>query len=423
MRDYMKLPGVALVLVLLHGSVSAAESPPLGVVHDEAFREVELLAATLLQVRKNYVEERSYDELIKGAIRGMLGELDPHSAFLDTEDYENLVDETSGSYAGVGLQIGVRDNELVVIAPIEDTPAFRAGVQPGDRIVAINGARTTGVALRDAVRQLRGRPGESVRITVIGREQREEQELVIIRDRIEVNSVKGAQILRKGIGYVRVTQFDEPVSGKLRDVLQGLRDDGMRALILDLRSNPGGLLQQAIRVSSLFLVEGQEIVSTRGRGGMEDHVARVSRTGLFEDLPLVVLVNKGSASAAEIVAGAIQGHHRGILIGEQTYGKASIQSVIRMPSKDRETAIRLTTGYYYTPLDRQIHDQGITPDIVVPLGRDEWQRVQVRRQHLDSPDGFTAEELALFEDAVDRQLERGADLLEALLIYGRQPEA
>ncbi len=411
--------GVLAIAGILQVRVLAGDVPALGVEHEDAFRQMELLAEVLLQVRRNYVDMRSYEELLQGAIQGMLGGLDPHSAFLDEEAYEHLMEETTGAYGGIGIQIGIRDNTLTVIAPIEDTPAFRAGVQSGDRILAINGESTSGISLREAVRLLRGQKGASVRLTVMGRGASEEQELEIVRDRIEVASVKGARLLGDGVGYVRITQFDTPSTRKLRAALEALEEQGMQALILDLRGNPGGLLQQAIETASLFLEEGLTVVSTRGRSDASRDAAFVSRGGRFDAFPLVVLVNGGSASASEIVAGAIQDHGRGIVIGENTYGKASVQTVIQMAAGDGASAIRLTTAYYHTPLDRQIHEKGISPDIAIPLPREEWRRVQVRRAHLESPGNYPDDEVADYADVVDRQLQRAQDLLEALLIFGK----
>ena len=415
---------IALVLCgsfLLSGRLVAEEEVALGALHEDAFQQMELLAEVLLQVRKNYVDVRSYQELLQGAIRGMLNELDPHSAFLDQEAYANLLEETSGAYGGIGIQIGIRDNTLTVIAPIEDTPAFRAGVQSGDRILAIDGDSTAGISLREAVRLLRGTKGTSVRLTIMGRGATEEQEIEIIRDRIEVASVKGASILGNGVGYVRVTQFDSLSASKLLEALEELDQKGMRALIVDLRGNPGGLLQQAILAAGFFLETGKTVVSTRGREGAQRDGAFTAEGGIYTDIPMVVLVNGGSASASEIVAGALQDHGRAILIGEQTYGKASVQTVLRMASGDGDSAIRLTTAYYHTPHDRQIHDKGIVPDIEIPVARDEWRRVQIRRSHLESPGSYPDAEVADYADVVDRQLQRAQDLLEALLIFQKQP--
>ncbi|MFU8779530.1 MAG: S41 family peptidase [Kiritimatiellia bacterium] len=407
-------------VVLFTGPVVSETEEALGAVHEDAFRQMELLGEVLMQVRRNYVEERSYEELLQGAIRGMLGALDPHSAFLDKEAYGHLLEETTGAYGGVGIQIGIRDNTLTVIAPIEDTPAFRAGVQSGDRIIAINGESTAGISLREAVRLLRGAKGTSVRLTVMGRGATEEQDIEIIRGRIEVASVKGPAILGRGVGYVRVTQFDAQSAEKLEEALGDLQKQGMQALILDLRGNPGGLLQQAIRMAGLFLPADARIVSTRGRMDADRDMVFNAQGGVFKDLPMVVLVNGGSASASEIVAGAIQDHRRGIVIGEKTYGKASVQTIIQLGSGEGDAAIRLTTAHYLTPLDRQIHDEGIAPDIDIPLAREEWRRVQVRRTHLESPGTYPDDVVAEYADVVDRQLQRAQDLLDALLIFRQQ---
>jgi carboxyl-terminal processing protease len=421
MKRLHVLLGAFICIATVNGVVGQQE-PPIGVEHEEAFKQMELLAEVLLQVRKNYVDERSYEELIHGAIEGMLEKLDPHSAFLDSEAYDHLLEETTGSYSGIGIQIGVRDNVLMVISPIEDTPAFRAGLQSGDRIIAINGKSTAGISMREAVKQLRGPAGESVRITIIGADAKEEQELEIMRANIEVASIKGARLLDEStVAYVRMTQFDAPSSASLHDALVKLREQGMQALILDLRGNPGGLLQQAILTASLFLDADLPVVSTQGRDETVDQKKYKSLGGAFTDIPLVILVNGGSASASEIVAGAIQDHDRGMLIGEQTYGKASVQTVIRMGSEDEESAIRLTTAHYHTPLDRMIHGQGIIPDISIPLEREEWRRVQINRKHLEAPGVYPEDEVAECANVVDRQLQRAKDLLLALLIYGSKP--
>lgn len=380
------------------------------------FAQMELLADVLLQVRKNYVEEKTYEELLQGAIRGMLGELDPHSTFLDEAEYTQLKDDTSGSYGGIGIQIGMRDNILTVIAPIEDTPAFRAGLQSGDRILRIDGETTSGMTLRDAVKVLRGPEGESVRLTISAEGTAEEHDVEIVRDRIQVDSVKGARMLRPGIGYVRLTQFDAPAAENLAKALHTLQEEGLQALILDLRSNPGGLLEQAIKVADLFLEPAKTIVSTQGRGRSGREIPFESAGGPFADLPLAVLINGGSASASEIVAGAMQDHNRGILIGDTTYGKGSVQSVIRM-GEDDDAAIRLTTAYYYTPGHRLIHDIGIEPDIAVPLDREAWRRVQIRRSHIENPESYAPEDVESYQDVIDPQLERAVDLLDAVLIY------
>ncbi len=388
----------------------------------DAYNQMELLTEILLQVRRHYVEERTYEELIHGALKGLLSALDPHSSFMEEDEFGDLLDDTAGQYGGIGIHIGLRDGILTVIAPIEDTPAFRAGLQSGDKIVDINGESTSGITLREAVGKLRGPKGDAVTLSILGSGDIEPRSVEIVRDVIEVASVKGTRILTNGIGYVRLTQFAEPTTGMLKKALDELQADGMKALVLDLRSNPGGLLTQAIQVAELFLRQGQLVVSTKGR--QDRNTGTEFRAALevpLVSVPLVVLVNNGSASASEIVAGAIQDHHRGVLIGQTTFGKGSVQSVIRTRS-DGKSAIRLTTAYYYTPAGRRIHQKGVLPDITVEVGREEWSRVQIRRAHIESPDAFNTEEKTYMMDVVDIQLQRAVDLLQALLILNQQDE-
>lgn len=417
---------VVLLCVLLQCGVPIVRAEPVATHATDsaanAYQQMELLTEVLLQVRKNYVEERTYEELIHGALNGLLNSLDEHSSFLEPDAFEDLLDDTAGKYGGIGIHIGMQDGVLTVIAPIEDTPAFRAGLQSGDKIVEIDGESTSGKTLRDAVAKLRGEKGAPVKISIIGSGDAEPREVEIIRDVIEVASVKGAKILRDGIGYVRLTQFAEPTASMLRDALKKLHDQGMKALVLDLRGNPGGLLNQAVRVAELFLEQDQIVVTTKGRSDLGIRVEyKAEGDTHYTHLPLVVLVNAGSASASEIVAGAIQDHHRGVLIGQKTFGKGSVQSVVRSRT-DGESAIRLTTAYYYTPADRLIHKIGIEPDIQVEVGRQEWSRVQIRRAHLENPDAFTDEEKLPFTDVVDAQLQRAMDLLQALLIINRRDD-
>lgn len=422
---------ILLVVFLFSMSGVRAEEAPAGAseareafekrlveeVESEAvFEQMSLLAEVLLKVRRHYVDERTYEDLLHGAIRGMLQSLDPHSSFLEADEYEQLLDDTSGSYGGIGITIGMRDGELTVIAPLEDTPAFRAGLQSGDRILAIDGNSTVDITLREAVNQLRGEPGDPVTLTVASEGEVAEKMVEIVRADIEVVSVKGTQLIADGVGYVRIVQFDEPTSDKLADAVAELSEEGMEALVLDLRGNPGGLLRQAVRVSAMFLPEGARLVSTKGRSELSREVIYRGEGGVYTNLPLVVLVNGGSASASEIVAGAMQDHGRAVVIGQQTFGKGSVQSVIQS-GEDDETAIRLTTAYYYTPDERLIHEVGIMPDIEVPIGRDEWRDVQIRRAHMESPDVYGAEEVAEYEQVVDRQLQRAVDLLRALMVY------
>jgi len=401
---------------LVVGRVQAAETNDADSA-ESAYVQMELLTEMLLQVKKHYVEERSYEELMAGALRGLLQSLDPHSVFMDADEYKDMREDTQGEYGGIGIHIGLRDGVLTVIAPIEDTPGFRAGLQSGDKIVKIEGERTMGITLREAVTKLRGPKGEKITISVLSEDDPEPHEVEIVRDVIEVPSVKGGRLIRDGVAYVRITQFAEPTTRLLHGELERLKDEGMRALVLDLRSNPGGLLKQAVLVAETFLKRGTLIVSTKGREGVNKSAERKARgSDPYLDIPVAVLINGGSASASEIVAGALQDHKRGILVGQTTFGKGSVQSVIASRT-DGESAIRLTTAHYYTPSGRLIHEIGIDPDVPVYLEREEWRRVQIRRAHLETPDVYRDEEKEEYADVIDRPLERAVDLLQAVMIF------
>ncbi len=413
------LRGVCILGVLLSSGSGRAVAEDSAETHAEesAYEQMELLTEVLLLVRKNYVEELSYEELIEGALKGMLQSLDPHSVFMAEDEYENMKDETQGQYGGIGIRIGLKDGILTIIAPIEDTPGFRAGLQSGDRILEIDGEKAAGVTMRDAVSLLRGEMGEKVILSILAEGASEPHDVEIIREEIRVTSVKGARIVRDGIAYVRITQFAERSTADLHKELEQLKADGMRALVLDLRSNPGGLLREAVRMSETFLKPGSVVVSTRGRTGAVKSLERKAKGVVrYEDIPVAILINSGSASASEIVAGALRDHHRGILVGQTSFGKGSVQNVIPIRS-DRKSGLRLTTAYYYTPSGSLIHKIGIDPDVPVFLDRDEWRRVQIRRSHLESPEVFKDADKEEYADVVDRQLERAVDLLQAVMIF------
>jgi carboxyl-terminal processing protease len=386
---------------------------------NDAYIQVERLAEVILLISKNYVEEKTVHDLVNGALDGMMRSLDPYSSFLDPEDYEDMQTETSGKYGGIGVHVGMRDGALSVIAPIEDTPGFRAGLQSGDRIIEIDGQDTLGVPMREAVNKLRGPPGEKVTIKILRRGETEPRVVELVREVIQVSSVKGAVILRDGAAYVRVTQFSETTGGDLARALEGLKKEGMTSLVLDLRNNPGGLLRAAAEVSSMFLKKDDLIVSTRGRAyhGNEQKVL-VPADGGFADLRLAVLVNGGSASGSEIVAGALQDHGRAVILGETTFGKGSVQTVVPLKT-DSESAVRLTTALYHTPSGRQIHGKGLVPDIVVSVGPDEWRKVLLKRVMTGTPGIVPASEEAELSGVVDRQLERATDMLQAMRVFER----
>jgi len=326
--------------------------------------QLKLFADVISIVQRDYVENVGTKKLVEGAIKGMLATLDPHSVFLTPEYYKELQVETSGEFGGLGIEITVKDGLLVVVAPIEGSPAERAGIKSGDAIIKIDGKFTKNVSLVDAVRQMRGPKGAGIRISVMRKGAPDLIDIVIVRDVIKVKSVKERQ-LDDGFGYVRVSQFQENTGKELKDALDDLRKKGpkveLSGLILDLRNNPGGLLTQAIQVSDLFLQEGV-IVYTDGR--VEDQKKKffAHARGTESDYPMAVLINEGSASASEIVAGALKDHGRALIIGTRTFGKGSVQTVL--PLYDGG-ALRLTTALYYTKSGRSIQGTGIEPDIEV----------------------------------------------------------
>lgn len=387
---------------------------------EAAYDSMELLTEVMLHVHKQYVDPKSYELITRGALQGMLHTLDAHSGFLDPGAFTEMQEETSGKFSGIGIHIGVRDGLPTCIAPIEDTPAFRAGMLAGDKIVEIDGEKTQHMQFREVIRKLRGERGSKVKVTLARAHEEMPIELEIVRDNIEVPSVKGARIVRDGIGYVRITQFSEPTARMLQQALDNLASNKMDALVLDLRSNPGGLLRSAVEVAEKFLNKNDLVVVTRGRKGVHTPVHAVAKGDVhLTDIPMAVLVDGGSASASEIVAGALQDHKRAVVVGATTFGKASVQSIIPLKT-DARCAIRLTTARYYTPNGRQIHDKGIEPDIQIILTPAEWRKVQIRRSHIENPSLFSEDEKRSHGDVIDRQLIRAVDLLEAIKIFRKK---
>jgi carboxyl-terminal processing protease len=383
---------------------------PSGARADDPYPHIALFTRALEQVRENYVDPGrvAYKDLVHNALKGMLQALDPHSQFLDAEMYKDMKDDTTGQFGGLGIQIGIRDGALTIIAPMEDTPGFRAGLLAGDRIVEIDGESTDNITLPEAVRKLRGAPGTRVRLRILRQPGDVFVDVEIERANIEVATVKDAQMLEDGIAYVRVTQFSEPTAEALRRELDRLRGEGMRALVVDLRNNPGGLLSAAIDVTQQFLDRNQVIVSTQGRHPQQNKVYRSRSRARYEGFPMVILVNAGTASASEIFAGAMQDHRRAVLIGEKTFGKGSVQSVL--PTDDG-TAIRLTTAKYYTPSENVIHERGIEPDIVVPMSPEELRELLNQRAQPGNGKALNI--------SGDAQLLRALDVLKGILKFTR----
>jgi carboxyl-terminal processing protease len=332
-------------------------------VAEDTYENIEVFTNVLALVQKNYVDPVTTKQLIDGAITGMLNALDPHSAYLPPEMYKELQVDTRGSFGGLGIEITTRNNVLTVVSPIEDTPAYRAGVKSGDQIIKIEGEFTKDMPLVEAVRKMRGPKGTKIHLTLRREGVPNLIELNLTREVIKIQSVK-ARLLEKGYGYLRITQFQEHTDEDLRRALGKLEDENgapLSGLVLDLRNNPGGLLTQAIRVSDEFIDSGL-VVYTDGRLEGQKQKYFAHKAGSHTEFPMIVLVNGGSASASEIVAGALQDHKRALVLGTQTFGKGSVQTILPL---EENAAIRLTTARYYTPNGRSIQATGITPDIVL----------------------------------------------------------
>lgn len=322
---------------------------------------VQALSEVFQRVKENYVEEVDDKTLLENAIRGMLTGLDPHSSYLDEKATTELRIGTSGEFGGLGIVVGMEDGFVKVVSPIDDTPAARAGIKSGDLIIRLDDKSVKGMSLDDAVKLMRGEPGSKIELTIVREGENKPLAFELTRDNIRVESVK-ARTLDKGFGYVRISNFQMRTGSDLRKEVSKLKkenDGQLKGLVLDLRNNPGGLLDAAISVSDAFITEG-DIVSIKGRTADNKKSARATPEDILKGAPIVVLINGGSASASEIVAGALQDHRRGVIMGSESFGKGSVQSVIDLQNN---TAIKLTTALYYTPSMRSIQAEGIKPDI------------------------------------------------------------
>lgn len=394
---------------------------------DSRFKELENFSDAISIIDKNYVEDVDLENLIRGAIKGMLQELDPHSSYLDKEMYQEFKVETKGEFGGLGITIGIRDKILTIIAPIEDTPAFNAGLKAGDKILKIENKPTTNLTLEEAVKLLRGKPGTEVTITILRETEDKPFDVTITRDIIKIKAVKSKMI--DTIAYIRLTQFNQNATSELNDALKKLSDKKYKGIVLDLRNNPGGLLNEAISVSNLFLSPDKVVVFTKDRDGKENHF----KTSVFKDFdastPIVVLINEGSASASEIVAGALQDHKRAVIVGKTSFGKASVQTII--PLNDG-SAIKLTTARYYTPNGRSIQGVGIDPDIEVEAGKIVYEKPEftIKEKDLEKHllgeseqknlDNTTDDNIKNIID--DIQLKTAVDILKGLIIYGEKKQ-
>ncbi len=349
---------VFLLMPVLCVPAFGADSAPI-LNQNDRYKNLELFQKVIQFVEKNYVDPVQNDTLMNGAIKGMLETLDPHSNFLTADVYRDMKIDTSGKFGGIGIEVGMKDDILTVLAPLEDSPAWKAGIQPGDRIVKINGESTKGYTLSEAITRMRGKNGTSVVLTVFRKGWNAFKSITLKRQEIKIRSVR-SELLEPGYGYLRLSSFNESAASDVRKGIEGLEKKGkLQGLIFDLRMNPGGLLDQAVDVASLFIDEGV-VVSTIGRDPSQKEV-RSARKGMArKDLPLVVLVNSSTASAAEIVAAALQDHHRAMIVGDTTFGKGSVQTIIDLGS---EMGLKLTIARYFSPNGVSIQERGVVPDI------------------------------------------------------------
>jgi carboxyl-terminal processing protease len=417
------VPIVALVPMMAMAPTTAMAQD----TSSETYRQLKLFGDVFERVRADYVEEVTDEQLIEYAIDGMLANLDPHSSYLDARNYRDMQVNTRGEFGGLGIEVTMEGGYVKVVSPIDDTPAFRAGVKAGDLITHLDGEHVQGLTLTQAVEKMRGPVDTDLRVTV-RREGEPPFDITITRDIIQIRSVRSH--LEGEIGYVRITVFNEQTTSGLRSAMNKFDDElgpDLKGVVVDLRNNPGGLLEQAISVSDAFLHQG-EIVSTRGRDAEKGQRFNARDGDLANNLPIVVLINGGSASASEIVAGALQDHGRAIIMGTQSFGKGSVQTIIPLAGQG---AIRLTTSRYYTPSGGSIQGTGITPDIIVEQARIETLDSPERRSEADlrgalDNDGIESEDASETEeddDAVasdediDYQLARAIDLLRGIALY------
>ncbi|HOO39928.1 MAG TPA: S41 family peptidase [Syntrophales bacterium] len=418
---------VLLLLFFLYGTdrVSAVDR--------NTYKSLKTFNEVLDMVEKNYVEEVKLQDLIQGAISGMMKSLDPHSTFMTAEEYKELEVETKGSFGGIGIEITLLKDVLTVVSPIEDTPAFQAGIKPGDQIIKIDGKSTKDITIQEAVKKLRGPKDTKVTITIYRESLQKPKDFVLTRAIIKITSVK-SRLMDDGIGYCRIASFQERTGDDLKKAVKEMdaKANHLKGIVLDLRNNPGGLLNQSIEVSDVFLKSGM-IVSTRGRIKAMDTSSSAKNDGDEPTCPIVVLINEGSASASEIVAGALQDNGRALILGTRSFGKGSVQTLI--PLEDG-AALKLTTAKYYTPSGRSIQAEGIAPDITLKYAKaaeetaegDESLREQDLKGHIKSakengqkppeetavPPKKEAEEAAFVQD---NQIKAAADILRSWHIF------
>lgn len=405
----------------------APPKPELKEDKDSPYEQIEALATAMQIIRQNYVDDKkaSYEQLTRAALRGMLQSLDPHSQFMEPSSFEDMKEDTESRFGGLGIHVTERNGDLIIVSPMEDSPAFRAGILPGDQIIKINGESAEKMELPHLTDKLRGAPGTKVTLTILRPGTKEIKDFELTREVVKVWSVKDARILPTDIagdakvGYARITQFNAPTAEELARKLDEMEKNGMQALVLDLRFNPGGLINSAVDVAGMFLPPNTVVCTTEGR--VPSQTRKYTANAALRrraNYPVAVLVNFGSASGSELVAGALKDTNRAILVGETTFGKGSVQSILPMEdgSALRGSALRLTTAKYYTPSHRLIHEHGVTPTIRATMAiEQEKQLIISRREDLTLEQ--KQKELTNFRDT---QLDRAVDALKGVLVYAQK---
>lgn len=418
----MILPLLACLLFGVFPAAFAQEAQPAKSEEDNGYAQISIFAKALELIRQDYVDDNktSYHDLINAAMKGMLSSLDPHSQFMNPDDFRDMQDDTRSRFNGLGIEVSMKNGLPTVIAAMEDTPAAKAGVLSGDQILRINGISTERMDLQDAINVLRGPAGAKITLTLLRPSTKEIKEYTLQRAEIKIQSVKGARLLDPEftgpfkIGYIRLVQFNEPTADELSKALDELQKQGMQALILDLRNNPGGLLNSAVDVCAQFLPPNTKVVSTQGRVASQQH--DYSTSGAKKErpsFPMVVLINEGSASGAEIVAGALKDLHRAVLVGETTFGKGSVQNVMQLPDG---SAVRFTTAKYYTPSKQVIQGNGVTPNIRVAVTADQERSLSALR----NTGNMKPEDEKTIIKARDPQMLRAIDALKGVMIYAQE---
>src|SRR5712672_2395672 len=421
MRRVVIIPLLVCVLLGAIPGALAQEVQPPKTGEDNGYSQIAIFAKALELVRQDYVDENktSYHDLVTAAMKGMLSSLDPHSQFMDPNDFRDMQDDTRSRFNGLGIEVSMKNGLPTVITSMEDTPAGKAGVFSGDQILRINGMSTERMDLQDAINVLRGPAGAKVTLTLLRPATKEIKEYSLQRAEIKIQSVKGARLLEADltgpfkIGYIRLIQFNEPTAEELSKALEDLQKQGMQALVLDLRNNPGGLLNSAVDVCAQFLPPNTTVVSTQGRvASQEREYATSAAAKERPKFPLAVLVNEGSASGAEIVSGALKDLKRAILVGETTFGKGSVQNVLQLPDG---SALRFTTAKYYTPGKQVIHGNGVAPNIAVPMTAEQEHALFLSRNS-DTKIGDEKTQVR----SRNPQMLRAIDALKGVMTYAQE---